>query len=235
MRSVRVHPVDKSLVSLKRQFDAWREGKGSLREKIPEDLWTAAIELVREFGRASLSRVATTLQLRHGSLTAKYEKSCTETSLLSEDTPCEPLIQPGEAVASEEKRMPVIVSERHSAIGPFPRKKRANVAICRRKRATAPIQITRFDFNSEGSLLPPLPSSQLSTCPPPAQAVMPSLDLAGKTESRNHTRPSDIADTFHVKLSFRGLDLALEEAVSLHDVTGIFIEISSKISTLVVQ
>jgi len=225
MRSVRVHPVDESLVPLKRRFEEWRDGKGSSHEKTPEELWAAVIELIREFGRESLSRIATTLRISHSRLTAKYEKSCTEDSVLSEDTPGEPLIHNGEAVAREQRKKPMAVSRRGSSISP----------LSRRKKRTLPIKITRFDFGNESSQTPIFPPSQLSPCLSPTVAMAPSLDLAGKMESRNSTGLSDLAATYHVKLSFRGLDLALHEAVSLRDISGIFTEICSRISTLVVQ
>ena len=54
-----------------RQFEQWRrqrEGRG----RVPDDLWSLAVELAREFG---VSRTARTLRLAHNTLKKKSQHS----------------------------------------------------------------------------------------------------------------------------------------------------------------
>lgn len=55
----------KDLEALRRRLEAWREGHGGRRMRIPEELWGSAVEAARRYG---VSEVAKALHLNSHSL-----------------------------------------------------------------------------------------------------------------------------------------------------------------------
>jgi hypothetical protein len=80
------------LESVKVQFDAWRSNKKNERERIPKELWEAAIEIV---GPYSINEVATHLRLNYTDLKKRMPGNSCQSSLKLNpsafmEIPCDP-------------------------------------------------------------------------------------------------------------------------------------------------